>query len=134
MALDTTALANAVQRLREGVARCEREPDDDQVRDGLIQRFEFTYELSHKMLRRYLTEAAAAPDDIAATPFSDLIRAASAQGLLRGDWPLWRRFREMRTRTTHTYNSDTAREVVAAIPAFLAEAEHLLGELRRRAG
>ena len=63
MKLDTTALANAVQRLREGLARCEREPADEQLRDGLIQRFEFTYELSHKMLRRYLRETAASPDE-----------------------------------------------------------------------
>jgi hypothetical protein len=38
--LDPSALENAVQRLREGLARCEAEPNDEQLRDGLIQRFE----------------------------------------------------------------------------------------------
>jgi nucleotidyltransferase substrate binding protein (TIGR01987 family) len=132
MALDTTSLANALQRLREGLDRCEREPGDEQVRDGLIQRFEFTYELSHRMLRRHLTQAAASPDDVAALPFAELIRAGNAQGLLRGDWPIWRRFREMRSRTSHTYDARTATEIVAALPEFLAEAEHLLAELQRR--
>jgi hypothetical protein len=42
MSFDASALANAVQRLRESVARCEEEPNDEQLRDGLIQRFEFT--------------------------------------------------------------------------------------------
>lgn len=56
------------------------------------------------------------------------------QGLLRGDWPVWRRFREMRARTSHTYDAHTASEVVAAIPDFLAEADHLLAELQKRAG
>ena len=46
MALDTTPLRNAVTRLREGLARYQREPHDEQLRDGLIQRFEFTYEKS----------------------------------------------------------------------------------------
>jgi len=82
--LDTTSLGNAVGRLREGVARCEREPADEQIRDGLIQRLEFTYELSHKMLRRYLREAAAFPDAIDRMSFADLIRTANAEGLLRG--------------------------------------------------
>jgi Nucleotidyltransferase substrate binding protein like len=54
MRLDTTSLGNGVQRLCEGLARHQRETTDEQIRDGLIQRFEFTYELCHKMLRRYL--------------------------------------------------------------------------------
>jgi nucleotidyltransferase substrate binding protein (TIGR01987 family) len=132
MVLDTSALANAVRRLREGLARHEREPMDEQIRDGLIQRFEFTYELSHGFLRRYLRETAASPDDVQRMAFADLIRAGNAQGLVRGDWPAWRRFREMRARTSHIYNATTAAEVVAAIPAFLDEAEHLLAELQRR--
>jgi nucleotidyltransferase substrate binding protein (TIGR01987 family) len=101
MKLDTTSLGNAVRRLREGLARCEREPADEQVRDGLIQRFEFTYELCHKMLRRYLKQAAASPDEIEQMPFADLIRAGNAQGVLWADWSAWRRFREVRARTSH---------------------------------
>jgi hypothetical protein len=46
MELDITSLGNAVQRLREGLARYEREPADEQIRDGLIQRFEFTASLT----------------------------------------------------------------------------------------
>jgi nucleotidyltransferase substrate binding protein (TIGR01987 family) len=121
-----------VQRLREGLARCQREPGDEQVRDGLIQRFEFTYELSHRMIKRYLTETAASPDNIERMPFADLIRTGNAEGLLRGEWAAWRRFREMRTRTSHTYDAKAALQVVAAIPAFLEEAEHLCAELQRR--
>src|SRR6266404_9025961 len=132
MKLDTTSLGNAVRRLREGLARYERESKDEQLRDGLIQRFEFTYELSHKMLRRYLKESAASPDEIEQMPFADLVRTANAQALLRGDWPAWRRFREMRARTSHTYDAKVASQVASAIPAFLEEAEHLYDELQRR--
>jgi hypothetical protein len=46
--LDITPLANAINRLREGLVRHRREPGDKQLRDGLIQRFEFTYELCHR--------------------------------------------------------------------------------------
>lgn len=132
MALDVTPLANAARRLREGLDRHLQEPSDEQLRDGLIQRFEFTYELSHRMLKRFLKETAASPDDVEQMSFAELIRAANAQGLLRGDWPTWRRFREMRTRTSHTYDATTARLVVNVVPEFLQEAEHLIAELRRR--
>ena len=132
MRLDITSLANAVRRLREGLARYEHEPTDEQIRDGLIQRFEFTYELSHKMLRRYLREVAASPDEIERMAFADLIRTANAQGLLSSDWAVWRRFREMRARTSHTYDAKVASQVASAIPAFLEEAENLYVELQRR--
>jgi nucleotidyltransferase substrate binding protein (TIGR01987 family) len=132
MQLDTTSLGNAARRLREGLARYERDPADEQIRDGLIQRFEFTYELSHKMLRRYHKETVASPDDIDRMPFADLVRTANAQGLLRSDWPVWRRFREMRARTSHTYDAKVASQVTSAIPKFLEEAEHFYAELQRR--
>jgi nucleotidyltransferase substrate binding protein (TIGR01987 family) len=132
--LDTTSLANAVQRLREGLARDRAEPSDEQLRDGLIQRFEFTYELSHRMLRRYLQDVLPSSEDAARMTFAELVRAGNERGLLRAEWAAWRRFRDIRTRTKHTYNADTAAEVVREIPAFLDEAGYLCAELRKRAG
>ncbi|MBV8779294.1 MAG: nucleotidyltransferase substrate binding protein, partial [Alphaproteobacteria bacterium] len=65
MPLSAAALRNAVQRLREGLARHKAEPADEQLRDGLIQRFAFTYELSHKLLRRYLQQVLPSGEDAA---------------------------------------------------------------------
>lgn len=83
------------------------------------------------MLGRYLKGTAASPDDIERLPVAGLIRTGNAQGLLRGDWPTWRRFREMRARTSHTYDAKVASQVVSAIPGFLEEAEHFYAELQR---
>ena len=117
--LDISPLADAVARLREGLERHRGEPHDEQLRDGLIQRFEFTHELCHRMLRRYLRMVAASPDLFDRMPFQDLIRTGDEQGLLHGDWPLWRRFHEMRARTSHTYSAAVAQQVVAGIPTSL---------------
>ncbi|MEA2775193.1 MAG: hypothetical protein QOF90_599 [Acetobacteraceae bacterium] len=132
MPLDITPLANAIDRLSEGLARHLREPADEQLRDGLIQRFEFTYELCHRMLRRFIRQTAASREEVDHMAFQDLIRTANQQGLLLGDWPTWRRYRDSRAKTSHTYHAKTAQEVADAIPAFLAEAEYLRDELRRR--
>ena len=43
-------LQNAIKRLREAVAQ----PEGDLVRDAVIQRFEFTFELVWKSLKLYL--------------------------------------------------------------------------------
>jgi len=130
--LDLTPLENAVARLREGLARTAVEPADTQLRDGLIQRFEFTYELSHKMLKRHLEQSAANPHAYDAADFQYLVRSANEQGLLRSDWPVWRRFRELRGKTSHTYDEAVAKDVAAEIPAFLEEAAHLLNALQAR--
>lgn len=130
--LDLTPLSNAVTRLREGLERYQRDISDTQVRDGLIQRFEFTYEISHKMLKRYLEVTSASPEQFDAMPFQDLIRSGNEQGLLLGDWPKWRTYRAMRSKTSHTYDEDVALEVVRGIPEFLAEAEYLHQRLRER--
>jgi nucleotidyltransferase substrate binding protein (TIGR01987 family) len=130
--LDITPLKNAIDRLREGLDRHSREPSDDQLRDGLIQRFEFTYELCHRTLRRFIRQTAASPDEIDRMAFQDLIRTANQQGLLLGDWPAWRQYRDSRAKTSHAYHAKTAQEVADTIPGFLAEAEHLREELRKR--
>ncbi len=132
MSLDITPLANAIDRLAEGLARHRREPHDEQLRDGLIQRFEFTYELSYKTLRRFIRETAPLPEEVDRMAFQDLIRSANQQGLLRGDWPAWHRYRDLRARTSHAYHAETAKAVAAAIPDFLAEAEFLRDILRTR--
>lgn len=132
MSLDISPLLNALARLQEGWARYQQDISDIQIRDGLVQRFEFTYEISHKMLKRYLEQTSASPDQFDAMPFADLIRTANEQGLLKGDWPAWRGYRDMRSKTSHTYDEDVALQVVAGIPAFLAEAQFLAAQLTER--
>ena len=132
MALDITSVVNAIDRLREGLVRHQSEPADDQLRDGLIQRFEFTYELSHRMLRRFIRQTAASPEEVDRMAFQDLIRTANQQGLLLGDWPAWHRYRDARAKTSHAYHAKTAQEVAQSLPGFLAEAEYLRDQLRKR--
>lgn len=116
----------------EGLSRYCSDTSDAQIRDGLIQRFEFTYDLAHKMLRRALERAAANPEEVDRMSFPTLIRTASEQGLLRGDWSDWRNYGEMRNITSHTYDEAKALLVAAAIPEFLAEARALVERLHGR--
>ncbi|WP_137895333.1 nucleotidyltransferase substrate binding protein [Ramlibacter sp. 2FC] len=132
MTLDISPLDKAIVRLDEGLARYRLDVSDTQIRDGLIQRFAFTYELSHKMLKRYLEAVSPTPAQYDGMPFQDLIRTGNEHGLLRSDWPVWRQYREMRGKTSHTYDEDVALDVVAGIPAFLAEAAHLRDQLKAR--
>lgn len=132
MKLDITPLINAVFRLQEGLARYQQDTTDEQIRDGLIQRFEFTYEISHKMLKRYLEYTSPDPTIFDGMNFQDLIRTGNEKGLLLGNWPEWRTYRDMRSRTSHTYDEEIALQVVAGIPQFLQEAEFLKNQLMEK--
>ncbi len=125
-------LSNAVMRLQEGWQRYLQDIGDTQIRDGLIQRFEFTYEISHKTLKRYLEYASANPAEIDLMTFQDLIRTANEQGLLLGDWSDWRQYRDMRSRTSHTYDEAVALIVVQGIEKFLTEAVFLQNTLQEK--
>lgn len=131
--LDLSVLNKVIARLEEGLRRYEQDISDTQFRDGLIQRFEFTYELSHKMLKRFMEMTSPAPDLYDSMPFQDLIRSGNEQGLLLNDWLHWRDYRAMRSKTSHTYDEAIALEVVKQIPVFLAEAIYLRDQLKARA-
>ncbi|TCK71126.1 nucleotidyltransferase substrate binding protein (TIGR01987 family) [Lonepinella koalarum] len=92
--LDFSPLINAIERLKEGLIRYQTDISDIQIRDGLIQRFEFTYELSHKMLKRYLAQISPNPEQYDSMSFQDLIRSGNEKGLLLGEWKDWKTYRD----------------------------------------
>ena len=130
--LDLSPLERSIDRLSEGWLRYQQDTRDTQIRDGLVQRFEFTYEISHKILKRYLKTTSANPAEFDDMSFQDLIRTGNEQGLLMGAWPDWKRYRDMRSKTSHTYDEDVALEVVSGIPAFMAEASYLRDQIKTR--
>ena len=127
--LDIEPFRRAIASLEAAMLRAEQTPTDDIVRDACIQRFEYTYELSHKMLKRFLQARSASPSQFDAMPFADLVRTGSDQGLLLSDWPRWKAYRDARSMTSHTYDEDKARRVFETIPAFLQDARFLRDRL-----
>lgn len=127
-----TPLANAIDRLKEGIAAQANDAQNTLLRDGLIQRFEFTYELAHTLLRRYLESVAANPDDVRMLTFEGLIRLGDEQGLLMSDVAQWKGYRKARTDTSHTYDEKTAAGIISLIPTFAQEAEFLLARMKER--
>jgi hypothetical protein len=75
--IDYDALRRATDRLREAIAERQRLPGNDFVRDSVVQRFEFTHELSAALLRRFLKEYKVRQGDVYDLTFPSLIRAGS---------------------------------------------------------
>jgi len=100
--------------------------------DACIQAFEYTYELCHKMLKRCLEQSEASIEVVDQLSFPDLIRKGAEKGLLLHSWDKWTLYRLARNKTSHTYDSDAAREVLVIIPDFLEEANYLFEQINKR--
>lgn len=128
--LDFTALENSLQRLGEVVEIYKKNPQDTIVRDSLIQRFEFTYSITLKTLRKYFIERAFIVDDVNKLSFNEMVRTAMQLNLLKSDLTKWTEFKEMRNLTSHTYDENVALKVSGIVPDFYEEITYLLKELK----
>src|ERR1700677_4300136 len=100
--IDIASLEKAIAQLETSLKYSESDlakKDDGiakQFRAAAIQAFEFTYEVSHKMLKRYLKDTEPSAEIIDELNFSDLIRTGFEKGLLSGSWNEWRTYRKAR--------------------------------------
>lgn len=138
MKIDFSPLSSAISQLEKSLtyAHSDLAKTDhglfEQLRNSVIQCFEFTYELSHKMLRRFLEETAASPEEIDLSTFQNIIRMGNEKGLLRSDWSKWKAYRQARTDSSHTYDEEKAQAVYEISPDFLDEARYLYSQLNTR--
>ena len=104
------------------------------LRAAAIQAFEFTYELSFKMIKRWLKSISANPAEVDTLTFKNIIREAISQELLTSEPSDWVTYRRNRRTTSHTYDETKAERVFESIPRFLDEARYLLNQLHKKTG
>lgn len=137
--LDLGALKNAVVSLQDGIGvvsdvqwfNAQSKAVQNTLIAGVIQNFEFVYELSIKMMRRQIEMNAASPTEADYSDFRDLLRTAAEKGLI-ADVEAWFGYRKMRNITAHTYDHEKANHVYQGTLAFIGDARALLGTLDAR--
>ena len=97
---------------------------------GVIQHFEFTYELSWKFIRRWL-ETNIGRDSADGVSRRELFRMG-AENRLIDDVDAWMRYHAARNNTSHTYNPSVAAEVYGISLDFARDAGRLLAALEAR--
>ena len=118
-----TPLQKALTLLKLALAQ----PKNEFTRDASIQRFEYSFELCWKMLKRFL----AAEHGIEEFNLKNLFREAGRQGLI-DDVERWFGYLQARNLTSHTYNEKTAEETYAAAKDFAPDAAMLLTRLQQK--
>lgn len=137
--LDLSALKSAVTSLEESIAVVSDgnwfNSQSEKVRNtliaGVIQNFEFVYEISIKMIRRIIELESASPNEVDETNFRDVLRVAAEKGLVK-DVEAWFGYRKMRNITAHTYDHEKARQVFTGTIDFIQDARDLLDKLEAR--
>ena len=138
MLLDLTSLERAVGALSEAVLESRSEDSMAGLNAvqrrvfvaGVVQSFEFTYELCWKFIKRWLALNVGAVYVDGVTR-KELFRMAAEQRLI-DDVVAWWAHHKSRNLTSHTYDEEIAQEVFAQATRFLPDAEALLAALRAR--
>lgn len=138
MKLDLSSLRKAMESLEKALNVANDEMfisrlNDDQketVRAGVIQNFEFTYELCWKFMRRWL-EVNLGTTYVAGVSRRQLFRL-SAEHRLIDDVDRWMEYHDARNETSHTYDESTAEDVFETAQTFLDHAKALLKALEAR--
>ena len=102
----------AVDRLSEALTELAATPTSTVIRDGVIQRFEFTFELAWKSLREYLGDQGFDLNNIV---FSKQVFKAAYAAQIIHDEQVWLDMLSSRNVTSHVYDDEQAAQVVSAI-------------------
>ncbi len=101
----------ALKRLNEAVVLAAERDLSDLEQQGLIQGFEFTFDLAWKTLQDYLRHHKR-PNDNGGP--NVIINQALADGLIKGEAE-WKAIKKSRELTSHSYDGDTADEIAKNI-------------------
>ncbi len=115
----------AYETAKEGALAEER----DLMRDGVIQRFEYTFELAWKTIKRFLEMYGLERVDKLTS--RDLFRAGAEAGLIR-DASTWFDYLADRNQTSHIYDDIVAAEVYDSVKNFLPDVRYLMAQLQER--
>lgn len=97
------------------------------IQAGVIQNFEFTYELCWKFMKRWI-EVNIGAAYVDGVPRRELFRQAVENRLI-DDVDAWMEFHQARNETSHTYNESVAEYVYATALTFVDHAKGLLEKL-----
>jgi nucleotidyltransferase substrate binding protein (TIGR01987 family) len=136
MALDLSSLRKAITAFGALQARTSdmawMASLDDVLRFGLkagvIQHFEFTYELCWKFIQRWLRDNAVAADADHPRTRKDLFRQAARFGII-GDPTPWFAYGDARNLTSHAYDEVKVDVIHQLTGQFLTDAQALLAAL-----
>lgn len=118
--LNLNSLIKAIEQFKQGLSQAQLHPHDELMRDGVIQRFEYTMDLAWKMMQRYLKMIQIEESVIRSK--NDIFRESACVGLI--DNPeAWIGYYSARNETSHDHDHEKANALYIQAAAFLPDVQ-----------
>ena len=111
---------------RNFLAEIIKDAKNDYEKAGAIQAFEVSFELAKNIIRKVLLLRA---QETPITP-KEIFRLAALENLI-DNAEIWFDFAKKRNLTSHTYDGETAEEILVSLPNFLVQLDSLINKLKK---
>ncbi|MEI6519618.1 MAG: nucleotidyltransferase substrate binding protein [bacterium] len=138
MPLETSSLKKAINSFDRSITvinkkLSEEKQDNDEIetiKAGVIQNFEFTYELCWKFMKRWIEDNIGS-EIVDGVTRIELFRI-SAENKLISDVDVWMKYHRARNQTSHIYDEEISESVFHIATSFLTDAKDFLSNLEKR--
>lgn len=132
MEIDITNLKSAFSTLKSSMEKLEENKTCDFVdmlEDSCIKRFEYTLEISRKIMKRILKKIYGKSEE--ELTVNNTFRYMQGYKFIT-NWENWKNYYEKRNNTAHEYNLEKSRALVSIIPEFIKDADFLIKNIERK--
>ena len=132
MEIDITNLKSAIQTLKSSIKTLEENKTCDFVdmlEDSCIKRFEYTLEISRKIMKRILKKIYGKSEE--ELTVNNTFRFMQGYKFIP-NWESWKNYYEKRNNTAHEYNLEKSRTLIKIIPDFIEDTDILINNIERK--
>lgn len=132
MEIDITNLKSAFQALKSSMKTLEENKTCDFVdmlEDSCIKRFEYTLEISRKIMKRILKKIYGKSEE--ELTVNNTFRFMQGYKFIP-NWESWKNYYEKRNNTAHEYNLEKSRVLIKIIPDFIEDTDILINNIERK--
>ena len=130
--MNITSLKQSVQDLEKALEICHKNTESGVLRDACIYRFKNAYEITLRMIKRYLKETSSNPFEIEKLTFNQMISKAFGASLIKLEFKDWKKFRDHLIKMSEFYEEDELDEVLKGIPFFLKDVKYFISRLNEK--
>lgn len=99
------------------------------IKDSLVKRFEYTLEISWKLLKKILIKEYGVSDS--ELTMNNIFRLSMGYGFIK-NWEDWKKYYQLRNIGAHEYSLEKSEDIIKTIADFINDVEYLISALEKK--